>query len=593
MRETLRRLGLLIGTAFKVNAGQALLTFLNPLAGVIQTLAMVAVARLVDGVQAHDITRVAWAGALVAAAFPVTSAMQLIASNARISLTEAVGFEFDHRIADIVATIPSLEHHERTDFADQIQILRASRNALGQSLQQIIQIVNVIVMTVVLLIALGSVQPRLLAIVVLGVPAIVGSRLRYRWRRNGENESASPGRLAQHLTGLAIDPQAGMELRVFGLRSEIRSRLYTANRRWRIPYARAEFRSTLSTLVEDGVFALGLTAMLGWLLIGAVHGSVTIGTLVLAAYGAMQIQSLVVGAARMTGMLSDTLRAAARFLWLRDTAEQLRAEYRGHAAPPERIRSGLRLENVSYRYPDAEEPAVSGVSLDLPAGSVVALVGENGAGKSTLVKLLLGLCRPTSGRILVDGVDLADVDIDAWRAATTGAFQDYARFEFLARETVGVGSLEHLDDRDAVGVALGEAGATDVLGALPEGLDTQLGTAWEGGVDLSGGQWQKLALGRALMRREPLLEIFDEPTSNLDAPTEHAMFERYTAAARQGRTRGAITVLVTHRFSTVRDADLIVVLADSRVAEFGSHDELMHLGGRYAELYELHARGYR
>lgn len=349
----------------------------------------------------------------------------------------------------------------------------------------------------------------------------------------------------------------------------------------------------LSTLVEDGLFALALTALLGWLLVEAIHGSVAIGTLVLAAYGAMNIQSQVVGAARMAGSLSDTLRAASRLLWLRDTTERIRADYRGRSMPPDRLSSGLRLDDVSFQYPNSDRWALSHLSINIPAGSVVALVGENGAGKTTLVKLLLGLYRPTTGRILVDDTDLTDYDIEAWRAATTGAFQDFARFEFLAQETVGVGALELINDRPAVATALSAAGASDVGTGLPFGLDTQLGASWDHGVDLSGGQWQKLALGRALMRQQPLLEIFDEPTANLDAPTEHALFERYAAAARAGRARGAITILVTHRFSTVRNADLIIVLSDGRLTELGSHTELLSQRGHYAELYELHARGYR
>ena len=224
---------------------------------------------------------------------------------------------------------------------------------------------------------------------------------------------------------------------------------------------------------------------------------------------------------------------------------------------------------------------------------MVALVGENGAGKSTLVKLLTGLYRPTGGRILVDGVSLADYDVEAWWSCGAAAFQDYAKFEFSTQESVGLGLLPSLSDAGAVRSALERAAAEEFERSLPSGLATQLGPTWDGGVDLSGGQWQKVALARALMRLEPLLLVFDEPTSALDAPTEHALFERYAAAARTAKTRGAITLLVTHRFSTVRAADLILVLSDGQVAEFGSHDELMARHGHYAELYHLQAASYR
>ena len=223
----------------------------------------------------------------------------------------------------------------------------------------------------------------------------------------------------------------------------------------------------------------------------------------------------------------------------------------------------------------------------------MALVGENGAGKTTLVKLLARFYEPSAGRILVDGVDLRQLDPAAWRGRLSAAFQDFQRFEFRLREAVGVGDLPAIADDRAVRAALARAGADALASALPAGLETQLGRGWPGGVDLSGGQWQVLALGRALLREAPLLLVFDEPTATLDAPTEHALVERLVAAARAGETRGTVTLVVSHRFSTVRMADRIVVLDAGRVRESGSHEALMAAGGLYAELYELQARAYR
>ena len=223
---------------------------------------------------------------------------------------------------------------------------------------------------------------------------------------------------------------------------------------------------------------------------------------------------------------------------------------------------------------------------------MVALVGENGAGKTTLVKLLARMYEPTTGRILVDGVDLADIEVQGWRRRLSAAFQDFARFELSAQHAVGAGDLAKLDDRGAVLAALERAGASDVLHALPRGLDTQLGARWDDGVDISTGQWQKLALGRALMREDPLVVFFDEPTASLDALSEHALFERYAAEARAGAARGAVTVLVSHRFSTVRSADLILVIDGGGVTELGGHEELILRDGLYAELYQMQARAY-
>jgi len=239
------------------------------------------------------------------------------------------------------------------------------------------------------------------------------------------------------------------------------------------------------------------------------------------------------------------------------------------------------------------------VTLDLPAGSVVAVVGENGAGKSTLVKLLAKMYEPTSGRIYIDDVDLARVPADAWRQRLAGAFQDFFRFEFRARHTVGVGDVPRMDDQPAVVTAVGRAGADDVVVRLSAGLETQLGPTWPGGVEVSFGQWQKLALARGFMREDPLVLALDEPTAALDAETEHALFERYAAMTRgeAGESRsakaGRITILVSHRFSTVRMADLIVVLDGSKVVEVGTHEELMARRGQYAELYSIQAAAYR
>jgi ABC-type multidrug transport system fused ATPase/permease subunit len=260
---------------------------------------------------------------------------------------------------------------------------------------------------------------------------------------------------------------------------------------------------------------------------------------------------------------------------------------------PARLAGGITVEGVTFRYPGTDGDVLCDVSLRLPAGRIVALVGENGAGKTTLVKLLGRLYEPAAGRILADGVDLRRLDLDAWRGRISTAFQDFARFELLVREAVGVGDLSRIERPEAAGAALARAGAAEMAASLPRGLETQLGRAWPGGVELSGGQWQRLALGRALMRPGPLLVVFDEPTAALDAPTEHALFERFAAAARSGAHRGTVTLLVSHRFSTVRMADLIVVLDGGRVREVGSHEALTAAGGLYAELYELQAARYR
>ncbi len=293
------------------------------------------------------------------------------------------------------------------------------------------------------------------------------------------------------------------------------------------------------------------------------------------------------------------MNGAIRLAWLEDYAASLVAQ--ADLPVPARLRRGIRFEHVSFAYPGTDRLVLEDVSLDLPAGAVVAIVGENGAGKSTLVKLLGKLYEPTDGAIYVDDQPLARMPADAWRQRLAGAFQDFFRFELRAQQTIGLGDLPRLDDVAAVGLAVERAGAADVVDRLPAGLETQLGPTWPAGVDLSFGQWQKLALGRGFVRDEPLLLVLDEPTAALDAETEHALFEHYAAAAHgtgNGLTTaaavtGRVTILVSHRFSTVRMADLIVVMDGARVIEVGTHDDLMARRGSYADLYGMQAAAYR
>jgi ATP-binding cassette subfamily B protein len=292
------------------------------------------------------------------------------------------------------------------------------------------------------------------------------------------------------------------------------------------------------------------------------------------------------------------LDGSKKLAWLEDYAAGF--EEKADAQVPEELTSGISFEHVSFRYPGTDRLVLEDVCLKFSPGTVVAIVGENGAGKTTLVKLLCRMYQPTSGRILADGVDISGIPASKWRSRLAGAFQDFFRFEFRARHTVGVGDVPRLEDQAAVTKAVERAGASEMVDQFAHGLDTQLGATWPEGAEVSFGQWQKLALARGFMRDQPLVLVLDEPTAALDAETEHALFERFAAVARNGRdgngedrSHGRITILVSHRFSTVRMADLIVVLDGAHVVEVGTHDELVAKGGQYAELYGIQAAAYR
>jgi ATP-binding cassette subfamily B protein len=282
-----------------------------------------------------------------------------------------------------------------------------------------------------------------------------------------------------------------------------------------------------------------------------------------------------------------------RLAWLEDYAASVTVS--GHGDGPAALVRGITLDRVSFAYPGTSALVLQDITCHLPAGAVIAIVGENGAGKTTLVKLLCRMYEPSAGTILVDDVPLSTMSADVWRTRLAGAFQDFFRFELTAGRAVGLGDVVRLDDVEAIDAAIERAGARDVIARLPQGLDTQLGRTWPGGVDVSFGQWQKLALARGFMRDHPLLLVLDEPTAALDAETEHALFERYAAAIKSERDRaaGRITLLVSHRFSTVRMADLIVVLDGSRLVEIGTHADLLARGGPYSQLYGIQEEGYR
>jgi ATP-binding cassette subfamily B protein len=246
----------------------------------------------------------------------------------------------------------------------------------------------------------------------------------------------------------------------------------------------------------------------------------------------------------------------------------------------------LTVENVAFTYPESDRPAVDGVSMEIGKGEVVALVGENGSGKTTLAKMLAGLYRPESGRILWDDVDLDEVDADELRQSVAVIFQDFERYLLPARENVGLGRKERIEDFEAIIEAAARADADEFISGLPEGYETMLGREFAGGFDLSIGQWQRVALARAFFRDAPFV-ILDEPTASLDARAESRLFERMRELL-DGRS----VVLISHRFSSVRSADRIYVLHDGRVVEHGSHDQLMAEDGLYAELFTLQARAY-
>jgi ATP-binding cassette subfamily B protein len=509
---------------------------------------------------------------------------------------DKVTIALESHVARLQAEIATIAHQERPEYLDRLSVLRDQVFVLDHMYMSLFTTCAWILRLGIAIGLLVSVHPALVALAVFALPTVFTSAWRPGIERAVEEGVASSGRLARHLFLTATTAPPGKEVRVTRIGPRLVRERRRAWERWYGPVAAARWGSALWHALAWAVFGGAYVGAIVFVssFLRAPAGDVL---LVLAAGG--QLSAYVGATVGEIGFLRGIwLDGSRRLAWLEDYAASLAAA--ADLPAPSRLREGIRLEGVSFAYPGTDRLVLDSIDLHLPTGSVVALVGENGAGKTTLVKLLCKLYEPTAGRILVDGAPLGRMRAEEWRSRLAGAFQDFFRFELPARHSVGLGDVPRRDDTETVLAALERAGADDVVTRLPQGLETQLGPTWPGGVEVSFGEWQKLALARGFMRDAPLLFVLDEPTAALDAETEHALFERYAAAARgtaraPGNGDGArgITILVSHRFSTVRMATRIVVLDGARVAQAGTHEELMASGGPYAELYRIQAAAYR
>ncbi|MDT0266583.1 ABC transporter ATP-binding protein [Streptomyces sp. DSM 44915] len=496
-------------------------------------------------------------------------------------------------IARDIATLEGVEHLERGDFHDRVTVLLGASWGLVASLWSAVGSVFTTLRLLVSLSLLGAVSPWYTALVLFAGVTLWCDRRAHTLVNRAETETAESFRLQRQLFELATAPGPGKELRVADAAAEIARRQRLAWDDAVDGRYRARFWATLWRVAGWSCFALGFLAGLAAVVRQVSTGAASAGDAVLVITVAVALQQGLQATVEQTSQALASGRLIEPYLWLRGHVAAQRVT--GDAAPPGVLTEGVVLEDVGYTYPGTERPALAGISVRLPAGSVVAVVGEYGSGKTTLVKLLNRFYRPTTGSIRVDGVDLSALDVGRWRARTSAAYQDFGRYQQTSvAESVGLGDLPRLADRAAVWEAVRAADAEALVGGLPDGLDTRLGTEVDGtGTDLSEGQWQKVALARAAMRRDPLLLVLDEPTASLDAPSEHAVFRRSMATARRlARVAGTVTVVVSHRFSTVTEADLILVLDQGRLVEQGDHRALLARGGRYAELYRVQAAAH-
>ncbi len=425
-----------------------------------------------------------------------------------------------------------------------------------------------------------------LVLVVTAVPPFLAEARYARAQFEMQRARTLRNRRSFYLEAVLTTEQTVKEVKLFQLARWLRDKYRDILASFAVEEAALARRRILSTFVLGLLATVALYGTYAWIVVRTVHGLITLGAMTL------YLVVLRQGQETLRGALSSIARAYEVDLYLTNL-EQFLAEPEDEPDAAEDLAAGeaderapsITLEDVTFCYPGSEREALSHVSLHIASGETVALVGRNGAGKTTLIKLLVGLHRPTSGRILVDGRDVSTLSMSALRRRVGVIFQDFSKLQLSARDNVGVGWLPSRDDDAAIGAAVEDAGAKEIVARLPDGLDTPLGRAF-GGDDLSGGQWQRIALARAFMRKSRIL-VLDEPTAAMDAEGEHEIFQRF-----RDLKRDRTAILITHRFSTVRMADRVVVVDDGRVVEDGAHDALMAAGGLYSRMFNLQAAGY-
>ncbi|MGX9182221.1 ABC transporter ATP-binding protein [Mesorhizobium sp. BHbdii] len=526
---------------------------------------------------------------LIAAGFGlavITDVLSRVRSLVEGTLGERITVALTALLMERAATL-DLKDFEDAEFQAHLEAAREQTTdtmALSGLFSHAASIVKVIAFAAALLI----IAPWLMVLLLIAVvPAFVGEfyfnerRYSLDWSRIQER------REHDYLCFTATSVEAAKEVKIFGLSRFLISRYVALARQFYTAMRKLELRNEIWSGVFTALATMAYYGAYAYIVWRTLQGDFTVGDLTFLAGAFLQLSNeLETVLFRFAGIFATEVEYLKYlFSFFEREPEILTPE--NPLPVPSPIREGFVFEDVGFRYPGTERWAVRGLNFALLAGEVVAVVGESGAGKTTLVKLLTRLYDPEEGRILLDGKDLREYDLDELRNSIGVIFQDFVRYAMTANDNIAVGRITARKDGDRIERAAECSQASKVIGRLPEGYDQMLGNGFKGGVELSGGEWQKIAIARAYMRNAELL-ILDEPTAALDARSEYEVFRRF-----KERSKGKTSVLISHRFSSVRMADRVLVLADGKVEAQGTHEELLAQSGRYAELFELQAAGFR
>jgi len=568
------------------------LAFLTLIAGVLPAAIAFVGQLIVDGVvsamssASPDTSHVLWLVVLEAVIVIFVAASQRGMSACQSLLRALLGQRVNVMILEKALTL-QLSHFEDSEFYD--KMTQARREASSRPLS----LVNRTFGLVQNAISLSSYAALLFVFSPWAVVILIGAGLPsffaeakfsgdafklFRWR--------SPDtRMQMYLESVIAREDGVKEVKLFQLGPRLLQR-------YRDIFNKLFIKDRSLTLRRDAWgFGLGLlstAAFYGayaWIVISTINNEITLGAMTMYLVLFRQGQSAVAAIlSSISGMYEDNLYLSNLYEYLEYPVQARQGDIK-HGADPS---LGLEFKNVSFAYPGSSRKALNDVSLQIRPGDSLALVGENGSGKTTLIKLLTRLYEPTEGRILLDGVALQDWDVEALRQRIGVIFQDFGRYQFSVGENIGAGDVRYIDDPERWAKAAETGMAAPFIGEMPEGYETQLGRWFKGGRELSGGQWQKIALSRAFMRSDADILVLDEPTAAMDAPSEAAIFDHF-----RSESHNKMTILISHRFSTVRAADQIIVIHDGEIIERGNHESLLALGGQYASLFKLQAKGYQ